>query len=87
MVRVQVFLQVLFCPHRLAWPRTLPFQGSNTGSNPVGDTKLVFHLLSPDLPFHSSHSVEFVARAGYTGRRRLGRFFLQATPPEMAMNG
>ena len=26
------------CPHRLAWPRTLPFQGSNTGSNPVGDT-------------------------------------------------
>lgn len=25
-------------PHRLAWPRTLPFQGSNTGSNPVGDT-------------------------------------------------
>ena len=38
MVRVQVFLQVLFRPHRLAWPRTLPFQGSNTGSNPVGDT-------------------------------------------------
>src|SRR6266849_7198305 len=28
----------LFRPHRLAWPRTLPFQGSNTGSNPVGDT-------------------------------------------------
>jgi hypothetical protein len=28
----------LVCPHRLAWPRTLPFQGSNTGSNPVGDT-------------------------------------------------
>jgi hypothetical protein len=38
MVRVQLFLQVLFRPHRLAWPRTLPFQGSNTGSNPVGDT-------------------------------------------------
>ena len=34
MVRVQLF----FRPHRLAWPRTLPFQGSNTGSNPVGDT-------------------------------------------------
>ncbi len=29
---------LLSCPHRLAWPRTLPFQGSNTGSNPVGDT-------------------------------------------------
>src|SRR5438094_2694952 len=28
----------LYRPHRLAWPRTLPFQGSNTGSNPVGDT-------------------------------------------------
>src|SRR2546426_2531053 len=27
------------CPHRLAWPRTRPFQGRNTGSNPVGDTK------------------------------------------------
>src|SRR5439155_719182 len=26
------------CPHRLAWPRTRPFQGCNTGSNPVGDT-------------------------------------------------
>ena len=24
--------------HRLAWPRTEPSQGSNTGSNPVGTT-------------------------------------------------
>ncbi len=24
-------------PHRLAWPRTPPFQGGDTGSNPVGD--------------------------------------------------
>ena len=27
-------------PHRLAWPRTPAFQAGNTGSNPVGDTKL-----------------------------------------------
>jgi hypothetical protein len=47
-------------------------------SRPVGDSKLVFRLLSPDLPFHSSHSVEFVARAGYTGWRGLDCFFQQA---------
>src|SRR5437879_5548812 len=33
-----VHFAALYRPHRLAWPRTLPFQGSNTGSNPVGDT-------------------------------------------------
>ena len=38
MVKIQLILPALFRPHRLAWPRTLPFQGSNTGSNPVGDT-------------------------------------------------
>ena len=38
MVRVPLIFKSLFRPHRLAWPRTLPFQGSNTGSNPVGDT-------------------------------------------------
>lgn len=38
MVRIQLILRLQFRPHRLAWPRTLPFQGSNTGSNPVGDT-------------------------------------------------
>ena len=38
MVKIQFILPALFRPHRLAWPRTLPFQGSNTGSNPVGDT-------------------------------------------------
>ncbi len=39
MVRVPLIFASLYRPHRLAWPRTLPFQGSNTGSNPVGDTK------------------------------------------------
>ncbi len=39
MVRVPLIFASLFRPHRLAWPRTLPFQGSNTGSNPVGDTR------------------------------------------------
>ena len=28
---------VMTRPHRLAWPRTPPFQGGDTGSNPVGD--------------------------------------------------
>ena len=27
-------------PRRLAWPRTSPFHGGNTGSNPVGDAKI-----------------------------------------------
>lgn len=36
-----VFLPIFSRPHRLAWPRTLPFQGSNTGSNPVGDTSFL----------------------------------------------
>ena len=31
--------------HRLAWPRTEPSQGLNTGSNPVGTT-----ILSPAVP-------------------------------------
>src|SRR5580693_3300756 len=26
-------------PRRLAWPRTSPFHGGNTGSNPVGDAR------------------------------------------------
>src|SRR5271167_740114 len=29
-------------PRRLARPRTPPFHGDNMGSNPIGDTKLVF---------------------------------------------
>jgi hypothetical protein len=31
-------------PRRLAWPRTSPFHGGNTGSNPVGDAKLINNL-------------------------------------------
>lgn len=27
-------------PYRLAWPRTSPFHGEDTGSNPVGDTSI-----------------------------------------------
>jgi DNA-binding CsgD family transcriptional regulator len=30
-------------PRRLAWPRTSPFHGGNTGSNPVGDAKSYQH--------------------------------------------
>ena len=34
-------------PRRLAWPRTSPFHGGNTGSNPVGDANLINHLQIP----------------------------------------
>ena len=37
-------------PRRLAWPRTSPFHGGNTGSNPVGDANLINHLLVRDRP-------------------------------------
>ncbi len=36
----------LLRPHRLARSRTPGFQSGNTGSNPVGDTKLIIHPLS-----------------------------------------
>jgi hypothetical protein len=60
MIRVQLVFASLFCPHRLAWPRTLPFQGSNTGSNPVGDTRHYSVVVSP---CRSRPSVELVVRA------------------------
>ena len=47
MVKIQLILRAVFRPHRLAWPRTLPFQGSNTGSNPVGDTST--YVIPKDL--------------------------------------
>jgi hypothetical protein len=31
-------------PRRLAWPRTSPFHGGNTGSNPVGDANKINSL-------------------------------------------
>ena len=34
-------------PRRLAWPRTSPFHGGNTGSNPVGDANKIKNLLKP----------------------------------------
>ena len=33
--------------HRLAWPRTEPSQGLNTGSNPVGTTTLFLLSILP----------------------------------------
>src|SRR6476646_145628 len=36
---------VLPRPRRLAWPRTSPFHGGNTGSNPVGDANKPFSVL------------------------------------------
>src|SRR5271170_5018555 len=34
-------------PRRLAWPRTSPFHGGNTGSNPVGDASKMKDWLDP----------------------------------------
>ena len=68
MVNVHVFLRVLFRPHRLAWPRTLPFQGSNTGSNPVGDTTLG-DTSGQVSPFQGQGTVWDLS---YTGRRLSG---------------
>jgi hypothetical protein len=36
-IKVSSTLQPQNRPRRLAWPRTSPFHGGNTGSNPVGD--------------------------------------------------
>ncbi len=43
-------------PRRLARPRTPPFHGDNTGSNPVGDAKRDGSL---KLPFKASKNEEF----------------------------
>ena len=37
-------------PRRLAWPRTSPFHGGNTGSNPVGDANKIKYLQEPQFP-------------------------------------
>jgi len=52
-------------PMKLSYPvcetcSNYPFQSSNTGSSPVGDTNPTVHLLIPDSLFQSFHSVEFV---------------------------
>ena len=37
-------------PRRLARPRTSPFHGGNTGSNPVGDANKIKYLQEPQFP-------------------------------------
>ena len=44
-------------PRRLAWPRTSPFHGGNTGSNPVGDAKS-YQGLSRNGSFSRRHKKE-----------------------------
>ena len=39
-------------PRRLAWPRTSPFHGGNTGSNPVGDAKSFQQLTISPPPLY-----------------------------------
>ena len=63
----------MLCPHRLARPRTSPFQGGNTGSNPVGDVfykvlknKLNLQQIIISLAYPSL--VVFVAVESYLSR-------------------
>ena len=46
-----VKLNAVNSPRRLARPRTSPFHGGNTGSNPVGDAKPLNNLQG--LPFNA----------------------------------
>lgn len=46
-------------PHRPAWLRTSPFQGGNTGSNPVGVT-----ILAPWLAWHAASRSIAIGRRG-----------------------
>ena len=39
-------------PRRLAWPRTSPFHGGNTGSNPVGDANKIKDFHKPAVFLH-----------------------------------
>jgi hypothetical protein len=39
-------------PRRLAWPRTSPFHGGNTGSNPVGDANKIIDFHKPAVLLH-----------------------------------
>ena len=75
MIRIQFVSRISFRPHRLAWPRTLPFQGSNTGSNPVGDTTFFFFSLAAGSLFQPSRFVELASTAGYTDWQWLGDCF------------
>ena len=43
-------------PRRLARPRTPPFHGDNTGSNPVGDANLINHLQIPSRILYVRYS-------------------------------
>jgi hypothetical protein len=63
-------------PRRLAWPRTSPFHGGNTGSNPVGDANLINNLrncwfwrttgyATVELLNHSTMCVAFFFRHGF----------------------
>src|SRR5580704_13633298 len=48
-------------PRRLARPRTSPFHGGNTGSNPVGDAKIFQSVarISPELRGTATVQVPF----------------------------
>ena len=70
--------------HRLAWPRTEPSQGLNTGSNPVGTTTLSLHLFSTLAPSARGHlgaesrlirdaRVPQILSAELTGSRQTGK--------------
>ena len=46
--------RLTMCPHRLAWPRTSPFQGGNAGSNPAGDATVTLSKKNAEFMFDGS---------------------------------
>jgi hypothetical protein len=74
---------VLEWSHRLAWPRTEPSQGLNTGSNPVGTTTL---FPSPLLElaffiFACTSSIEFIGQNALYRFNTIGRDLLPQVLP------
>src|SRR3984957_1138118 len=47
-------------PRRLAWPRTSPFHGGNTGSNPVGDASTITNDYGVICNFYSPSTLRAV---------------------------
>src|SRR6185503_9925714 len=64
--------------HRLAWPRTEPSQGLNTGSNPVGTTTLflrsIFTIMFED---HWGWSLNMDGTSALTPQHPSRRLFIK----------
>ncbi len=59
-------------PRRLAWPRTSPFHGGNTGSNPVGDANKTKCIENRPKVINRKAFTCFKDLAFYSPRQSLG---------------